>query len=127
MEIKKDYYYTEDHEWVAVEGNIAMIGISDFAQHALGDIVYVELPETEEVFEAGDEFAVIESVKAASDVFMPIGGKIVAINEELEDDPALLNEDAYANWLAKVEFDDDTELEKLMNAEAYQQFCAEEE
>ncbi len=127
MEVKKDLYYTEDHEWVSVEGNVATIGITDFAQHALGDIVYVELPEVDEVFEAADEFAVIESVKAASDAYMPIGGKIIEVNEELEDEPGLLNEDAYANWIVKIDFDEDSELEKLMNAEAYEQFCKEEE
>ncbi len=127
MEVKKDLYYTEDHEWLKVEGNVATIGITDFAQHALGDIVYVELPEVDETFDAADEFAVIESVKAASDAYMPIAGKVVEINEELEDEPGLLNEDAYANWLVKIDFDDDSELEKLMSAEAYEQFCKEEE
>ncbi len=127
MEVKKDLYYTEDHEWLKVDGNVATIGITDFAQHALGDIVYVELPEVDEIFEAADEFAVIESVKAASDAYMPIAGKVIEINEELEDEPGLLNEDAYANWLVKIDFDDDSELEKLMNAEAYEQFCEEEE
>ncbi len=127
MEIKKNYYYTEDHEWVKVEDNVATVGITDFAQHALGDIVYVELPEIDEMFEAGDEFAVIESVKAASDAYMPIGGKVIEINEELEDEPALLNEDAYANWIVKVEFDNDEDLKKLMDAAAYEKFCQEEE
>ncbi len=127
MEIKKNYYYTEDHEWVNVEDNVATVGITDFAQHALGDIVYVELPEVDEVFEVGDEFAVIESVKAASDAYMPVAGKIVEINEELEDEPALLNEDAYANWIVKVEVDNDEDLKKLMDAAAYEQFCQEEE
>ncbi len=127
MEIKKNYYYTEDHEWVKVEDNVAIVGITDYAQHALGDIVYVELPEVDEAFDAGDEFAVIESVKAASDAYMPIGGKIVEINEDLEDEPGLLNQDAFANWMVKIELDDDGELEKLMDAAAYEKFCQEEE
>ncbi|PIE77149.1 MAG: glycine cleavage system protein H [Clostridiales bacterium] len=103
MQVKKDLYYTKDHEWVSVEGNLATIGISDYAQHSLGDIVYVELPEVDEAFDAGDEFAVIESVKAASDAYMPVAGKVVEVNEALEDEPALLNEDAYANWCEEEE------------------------
>ncbi len=127
MQVKKDLYYTKDHEWVSVAGNVATVGISDYAQHSLGDIVYVELPEVDEDFSVGDEFAVIESVKAASDAYMPVSGKIIEVNEALEDEPALLNEDAYANWIVKVEFADDAELEKLMDAAAYEKFCAEEE
>ncbi len=127
MKVEKGLFYTKDHEWVKVDGEEAFIGISDYAQHHLGDIVYVELPEVDDEFEKGEDFAAVESVKAASDVFMPIGGKVVAINEELMDDPALLNTDAFANWLVKVEITDKAELEELMNDEDYEKFLAEEE
>ncbi|MGM0396282.1 MAG: glycine cleavage system protein GcvH [Bacillota bacterium] len=127
MKVEKGLFYTKDHEWVKVDGEEAFIGISDYAQHHLGDIVYVELPDVDDEFEKGEDFAAVESVKAASDVFMPIGGKVVAINEELMDDPALLNTDAFANWLVKVEITDKAELEELMNDEDYEKFLAEEE
>lgn len=127
MKVVKDLFYTEDHEWVKVEGDVATIGITDYAQHALGNIVFVELPEEGESFSEGDEFAVIESVKAASDSYMPISGKIVTINEELDDEPSLLNDDAYENWMVKVEIEDSSELDSLMTAEAYEAFCEEEE
>lgn len=127
MKVVKDLFYTEDHEWVKVEGNVATIGITDYAQHALGNIVFVELPEEGESFSEGDEFAVIESVKAASDSYMPVSGKVVAINEELDDEPSLLNDDAYENWMVKVEIEDSSELDSLMTAEAYEAFCEEEE
>ncbi|MCK8059638.1 MULTISPECIES: glycine cleavage system protein GcvH [unclassified Fusibacter] len=127
MKVVKDLLYTKDHEWVKAEGNTVTIGITDYAQHALGSIVFVELPEEDESFEEGDEFAVIESVKAASDAYMPVSGTIVAINEELDDEPALLNDDAYTNWLVKVELSNPAELDNLMTAEAYEAFCNEEE
>jgi len=120
-------YYTEDHEWVKAEGNRASVGITDYAQHALGQIVYVELPETDEVFKAGDVFCVVESVKAASDSYLPVSGKVVEINVELEDSPQLLNEGPYENWIVVVEMDDPSELEKLMDEKAYKAFCEEEE
>ncbi len=127
MKIMKDLLYTKDHEWVRVEGNFAFVGITDFAQHALGNIVFVELPEVDETFGEGDEFAVIESVKAASDAYMPVSGKIVEINEALDDEPALLNEDAFENWLVKVELSDMSEVDTLMTSKAYEEFCNEEE
>lgn len=127
MEVAKGLFYTKDHEWVKVEGDEAFIGISDYAQHHLGDIVYVELPDVDDEFEKGEDFAAVESVKAASDVFMPVGGKVVAINEDLMDDPALLNQDAFENWLIKVELADKAEVEELMNDEDYEKFLAEEE
>ncbi|MCR3956924.1 MAG: glycine cleavage system protein GcvH [Gudongella sp.] len=127
MKVAKGLFYTKDHEWVKVEGDEAFIGISDYAQHHLGDIVYVELPDVDDEFEKGEDFAAVESVKAASDVFMPVGGKVVAINEDLMDDPALLNQDAFENWLIKVELADKAELEELMNDEDYEKFLAEEE
>ena len=127
MKVAKGLFYTKDHEWVKVEGDEAFIGISDYAQHHLGDIVYVELPDVDDEFEKGEDFAAVESVKAASVVFMPVGGKVVAINEDLMDDPALLNQDAFENWLIKVELADKAEVEELMNDEDYEKFLAEEE
>ena len=120
-------FYTEDHEWVKVDGKMAQIGITDYAQNALGQIVYVELPEEEEYFSAGDVFAVVESVKAASDSFLPVSGKIVEVNLELEDAPQLLNEGPFENWIVTVEMDDPEELNNLMDEEAYIKFCEEEE
>lgn len=127
MKVEKGLFYTKDHEWVKVEGDEALIGISDYAQHSLGDIVYVELPEVDDELEKGEDFAAVESVKAASDVFMPIGGKIIEVNEDLEDEPELLNADAFANWLVKIEIADKAELDELLSAVEYEKFLAEEE
>jgi glycine cleavage system H protein len=126
MKVVKGLFYTKDHEWIRVEGDEAFVGISDYAQHHLGDIVYVELPEVGDELEKGEAFAAVESVKAASDVYLPAGGKIVAVNEELVDDPALLNADAFENWMAKIELTDKAELEELMTSEDYEKFLAEE-
>ena len=126
MKVVKGLFYTKDHEWVKVEGDEALVGISDYAQHHLGDIVYVELPEVGDELEKGEAFAAVESVKAASDVYLPAGGKIVAINEELVDDPALLNADAFENWMVKIELADKADLEELMTSEDYEKFLAEE-
>ena len=120
-------YYSEDHEWVRVDGSRATIGITDYAQHALGKIVYVELPEMDEYYKAGDVFCVVESVKAASDSFAPVSGKVIEINEELEDSPQLLNEGPYENWITVIEMYDPTELENLMDEDAYKVFCEKEE
>ena len=119
-------YYSESHEWVKVDGNIAVVGITDFAQHAMGDLSYVDMPEIDDEFEAGEEFGAVESVKAASDLFSPVSGTVVEVNEALEDSPELLNEDAFANWIMKVEMSDPSELEKLMDAAAYEAMCANE-
>ena len=119
-------YYSESHEWVKVEGNIAIIGITDFAQHEMGDLSYVDMPEVDDEFEAGEEFGAVESVKAASDLFSPVSGTVVEVNEALEDAPELLNEDAFANWIMKVEMSDPSELEDLMDAAAYEEMCANE-
>ena len=119
-------HYSESHEWVKVEGNIAVIGITDFAQHAMGDLSYVDMPEVDDELEAGEEFGAVESVKAASDLFCPVSGKVVEINEALEDAPELLNEDAFANWIIKVEMSDPSELDALMDAAAYETQCANE-
>lgn len=117
--------YSEDHEWIKVDGNVATIGITDHAQHQLGEIVYVELPDVDDELDKGDTFGVIESVKAASDSFMPVSGKIVEANEELDDEPGSVNADPYANWIIKVELSDESQLEGLMDAKKYEEFCAE--
>ena len=117
--------YSEDHEWIKVEGDFATIGITDHAQHQLGEIVYVDLPEVDDELESGDTFGVIESVKAASDSFMPVSGKIVEANEKLDDEPGSLNEDPYANWIIKVLLSDVSQLDGLMDANKYEEFCAE--
>lgn len=126
MKVVSGLLYTKDHEWVKVEGNIAYVGVTDFAQHALGSIVYVELPDVDEEVDAEDSFGTIESVKAASDMLMPLTGTIVEVNEALDDDPALVNTDPYENWIIKIELSDESELESLMSAEAYETYCNEE-
>ncbi len=116
--------YTKDHEWIKMEGDVAVIGISDFAQDALGDVVFINLPEVGDAVEAGAAFGDVESVKAVSDVNSPVTGVVCAVNEELVDAPELLNEDPYANWIIKVE--NITAYEELLDAAAYEAFCAEE-
>ena len=116
-------YYSESHEYVKVVGDEAYIGITDYAQNALGNVVYVDLPEVDDVVEAGEEFGAVESVKAASDIIAPVSGTIVEVNEALDDQPELLNQDAYENWIIKVQLSDKAELDKLMDAQAYEQFC----
>ncbi len=125
MKVIKDLFYTEDHEWIKVEGNEAYVGLADFAQDSLGDIVYVELPEVDDEFEKEEGFSAVESVKAAADVYMPVDGVIVEINEELLDDPALLNQDPYENWIVKIEIKDKAQLDELMTAEDYEKFLEE--
>ena len=117
--IRQEYVYSKTHEWVKQEGNRAKIGITDFAQHSLGSIVYVDLPATQQVFKQGDEFGAIESVKAASELFLPVSGKIVAVNEALEDHPELINENPYAAWIVEVELSRPDELKSLLTAAAY--------
>ena len=119
-------YYSESHEWVKVDGNVAIVGITDFAQHAMGDLSYVDMPDVDDELEKGEEFGAVESVKAASDLYSPVTGTVVEINEELEDVPELLNQDAFANWIMKVEMNDPSELESLMDAAAYEAKCANE-
>ena len=118
--------YSESHEWVKVEDGIAIIGITDFAQHAMGDLSYVDMPEVDDELSQGEEFGAVESVKAASDLFSPVSGTVVEINEALEDAPELLNEDAFENWIIKVQISDESELESLMDAAAYQALCDKE-
>ncbi len=116
-------YYSESHEYVRVEGDFGFIGITDYAQHALGNVVYVDLPEVDDEVEAGEEFGAVESVKAASDLNSPVSGTVVEVNEALDDEPELLNQDAYENWIIKVQLSDKAELDNLMDAKAYEEFC----
>ena len=118
-------YYSESHEYVKVEGDFAYVGITDYAQHALGNVVYVDMPEVDDEVEAGEDFGAVESVKAASDLISPVSGTVVEVNEALEDKPELLNEDAFANWIMKVEMSDKTELDNLKDAAAYEELCKE--
>ena len=119
-------YYSESHEFVKVEGDFGFIGVTDYAQNALGEVVYVDMPEVGDDVEAGEEFGAIESVKAASDLIAPVSGKVVEINEALDDEPGLINQDAFANWIIKVELADSSEINNLMDAETYKAFCAKE-
>ncbi|MBL4665996.1 MAG: glycine cleavage system protein GcvH [Sneathiella sp.] len=115
--------YTKDHEWVAVDGDIATVGISDYAQEQLGDVVFVEVPDMGRELDKGDELAVVESVKAASEVYAPIKGEVVAVNEDLEDKPSLVNEDAQgAGWFAKIKIEDTSDLDELMDEAAYKEY-----
>ncbi len=116
-------YYSESHEYVRVEGNFGFIGISDYAQNALGNVVYVDMPDVDDEVSAGEEFGAVESVKAASDLIAPVTGVVLEVNEALEDQPELINQDAYENWIIKVELSDKTELDNLMDAKAYAEFC----
>ena len=118
-------YYSESHEWVKLEGNYGYIGITDYAQHALGNIVYVDMPDVDDEVEKDSEFGAVESVKAASDLISPVSGTVVEVNEALNDQPELLNQDAFANWIIKVELSDSTELDSLMDAKAYEAICKE--
>ena len=115
--------YSESHEYIRVEGEFGYIGISDYAQHALGNVVYVDMPEVDDEVTAGEEFGAVESVKAASDLISPVSGTVVEVNEALEDEPELLNKDAFANWIIKVELSDPSELDNLMDVEAYKKHC----
>lgn len=119
-------YYSESHEFVKVEGNFGFVGITDYAQHALGNVVYVDMPDVDDEVEAGEDFGAVESVKAASDLISPVSGTVVEVNEALEDEPELLNKDAFANWIIKVELSDKSELDDLMDAKAYEEHCANE-
>lgn len=117
-------YYSEDHEWIKVEGEIGTVGISDYAQNALGDIVFVEVPDVGTSFAKGDDAAVVESVKAASDVYAPVGGDVTENNGALEDAPETVNSDAGgAGWFFKMKIADSSELESLMDEAAYKEFC----
>jgi glycine cleavage system H protein len=116
-------YYSESHEFVRVEGDFGFVGITDYAQNALGNVVYVDMPDVDDEVSAGEEFGAVESVKAASDLMSPVTGVIVEVNEALEDQPELINQDAYENWIIKVSIADKSELDSLMDAKAYAAFC----
>ena len=116
-------YYSESHEYVRVEGEFGYVGITDYAQSQLGNVVYVDMPAEEDEVTAGEEFGAVESVKAASALFSPVSGEVVEVNSALEDEPELINQDAFANWIMKVRLSDPSELEKLLDAEAYAKIC----
>jgi len=116
-------YYSDSHEFVKVEGNTAYVGITDYAQQQLGNIVYVDMPDTDDEVSKDEEFGAVESVKAASDLISPISGKVIEVNESLVDNPELVNKDAFGNWIIKVEMSDPSELDSLMDAKAYENAC----
>lgn len=115
-------YYSESHEYVKVEGNEAYIGITDYAQHELGNVVYVDMPDVDDELVAGEEFGAVESVKAASDLLAPVSGIVTAINDDLEDNPEHINQDAFASWIVKVKLTNKDELNQLMDVNAYKKF-----
>ena len=116
-------YYSESHEYVKIEGDFAYVGITDYAQNALGNVVYVDLPEVDDEVEADEDFGAVESVKAASDLISPVTGTVVEVNEALEDKPELINEDPFENWIIKVKLSDTAEIDNLMDAQSYEDFC----
>lgn len=117
--VMEGLYYAESHEYVKVEGEFGYVGITDYAQHELGNVVYVDMPEVDDEVTAGEEFGAVESVKAASDLLSPVSGTVVEVKEELEDQPEKINEDAFGNWIIKVKLSDPSELDNLMDAKAY--------
>ncbi len=117
--------YSDSHEWVSVDGDVATVGISDYAQHALGSIVYVDVPEEGDEVTAGEEFGAVESVKAASDLISPVSGEVIEVNEALADEPGAINNDAFGAWIMKVRMSDPSEVEKLLDAAAYAKLCEE--
>ena len=119
-DIPEEVKYTREHVWVRVEGDVAVMGITDYAQEQLGDILFVELPEADEDISAGDVFTELESSRTTLEVFTPVSGTIIESNEELDDSPELINEDAYANWIIKVKLFDDSELDELLSASEYE-------
>ncbi len=127
MEFPEDLRYSKEHEWVLVEGNVAIIGITDYAQDRMGEITYVELPSVGDKVSKDDAFGVIESVKTVSDVYAPVSGTVLEVNDDLPDNPELLNDDPYGDgWMIKVEMSDPEELEDLLTAQEYEQLVAEE-
>lgn len=121
--ILPDLHYSDSHEWVSLDGEVATVGITDYAQHALGNIVYVDMPEVGDEVTAGDEFGAVESVKAASDLISPVSGEVIEINEDLESSPELLNKDPYGTWIMKVRVNDPGEVNELMGPEEYASIC----
>lgn len=119
LNLPADIFYSKEHEWSAKQGDIIRIGITDYAQDQLGDIVFVELPEVGSSFAKGDEFGTLESVKAVSEIYLPVSGEIVAVNEELEDSPELINEDPYANWIVEVRPTNSDQYDELLSKDDY--------
>jgi glycine cleavage system H protein len=126
MPYPTNYRYTGEHEWISVDGTIGTIGITDYAQNSLGDIVYVDTPKVGNTIAAGSTFGSVESVKAVSDLYSPVSGRVTAVNEELKSAPDKLNEDPHGTWIIKVELSDPTELDELLDAAAYEKLVAEE-
>ena len=116
-------YYSESHEYVRVEGEYGYIGITDYAQHELGNVVYVDMPDVDDEVSAGEEFGAVESVKAASDLISPISGTVVEVNSSLEDEPELINKDAFQNWIIKVHISNPDELQQLLSASKFEDIC----
>lgn len=123
MKVENGLFYSKDHEWIRIEGDLAYVGITDFAQESMGDIVFVELPEVDDSFEAEDSFAVVESVKAAADIYLPISATVVEVNMKLEDQPELLNSDAFNEHIAVLSDFDMEEVKELMDPEGYEAYC----
>jgi glycine cleavage system H protein len=126
MAYPANYKYTKEHEWISVEGKIGTVGITDYAQNSLGDIVFVELPKVGDELDAGKIFGSVESVKAVSDLYSPVSGTVTAVNEELKDAPEKVNADANTTWMLKLELKDAGELDKLLTAADYEKFVSEE-
>ena len=127
MNIAEGLKYSKDHEWVRVEGDTAYVGITDYAQHNLGEIVYVELPGVGTALNVGDVLGAVDSVKSASDIFTPVSGEVLRVNDSLSDAPEKVNEDAYASWIVEMKLADLSELDGLMDAAAYKEYCLSEE
>ena len=127
MPYPKDYKYTKEHEWIQVNGNTATVGITDHAQHSLGDIVFVELPKVGTVLQAGKSFGTVESVKAVSDLYAPASGKVTAVNDALNQSPENINEDAHGAWMIKLELTNPSEVNGLLPADDYEKYVAEEQ
>ncbi len=122
MNIPSDLKYTKDHEWIKIEGDVATVGITDFAQGELGDIVYVEVETVDETLEVEEVFGTVEAVKTVSDLFLPLSGEIITFNDQLEDEPELVNQDCYGKgWMIKMKFSDASQIENLLSADAYKE------
>jgi len=121
LKLPEELRYTDDHEWASVVGDTVKIGVSDYAQDQMGDIVFVEMPEVGDSFEKGDEFGTLESVKAVSELYLPVSGEVVAVNEALEDSPELVNQAPYANWIVEIKLADAGELDQLLTVDAYRE------
>ena len=119
LKLPEDLAYTKDHEWAKAEGDTILVGITDYAQDQLGDIVFVEMPEVGDSFQAGDEFGTLESVKAVSELYLPISGEIVEVNEELDDSPESINQDPYKGWIVKIKPENMAEIESLLDRAGY--------